>query len=135
MEKVCSTCKELKKYEEFHKKPNGSPQSKCIVCHKLYVNQHYIDNKEYYLKKGRKANDKCRKKCNDYIRALFCVDCNYSFKDYPSVCDFHHFEDNKIANVASLKDFSFSRFMNEADKCVPLCANCHRIRHSNNLKN
>lgn len=130
MEKVCYTCKKSKVLEEFHKRPNGKPQSNCIPCHKNYINQHYQDNKEYYLKKSKNSSKKTRDKCNEYIKTLSCLDCGYSFKEYPSVCDFHNFENNKTKNVSNLKETSFSRFMDEANKCIPLCANCHRIRHS-----
>jgi hypothetical protein len=58
-----------------------------------------------------------------------CADCKQT---YPyQVYDFHHLDPKK-------KDFSWTKMRlqtqtvldNELAKCVLLCANCHRIRHS-----
>ena len=62
-----------------------------------------------------------------------CHDCGSSFPD--CVYDFHHIDPSK-------KDFKISYFrkrpddllfdptiLEELNKCVMLCANCHRIRH------
>jgi hypothetical protein len=59
-----------------------------------------------------------------------CEDCGGVFA--PGVYDFHHLEPHT-------KEFAISRKMRrswetlkaELDKCVLLCANCHRIHHSN----
>ena len=60
-----------------------------------------------------------------------CHDCEVSF-EYPAVYEFHH-------TAPEHKDFAFgakgysqawSKVQLELDKCVMLCANCHRIRHA-----
>lgn len=57
-----------------------------------------------------------------------CFDCK---QEYPLPCyDFHHENPEE-------KDFdpcigltkSLAKFLAEVEKCVLLCANCHRIRH------
>lgn len=57
-----------------------------------------------------------------------CVDCGLK-TDKVEVYDFHHLD-------PTTKDFSvfqnaksFRTIRPELDKCVLLCANCHRIRH------
>lgn len=58
-----------------------------------------------------------------------CNDCGLE-SPHGCVYDFHHLDPTK-------KDFSFSsvpfkplnKIKDELDKCVLLCANCHRIRH------
>ena len=59
-----------------------------------------------------------------------CVDCGNT---YPSaVYDFHHLRDKKecVANMIRY-NLKIETILEEVDKCVLLCANCHRIRHFN----
>jgi hypothetical protein len=57
-----------------------------------------------------------------------CADCNSSY--HPSCYDFHHLDpaqkDYNPCSVLSSKE----KFFKEVSKCVILCANCHRVRHS-----
>ena len=57
------------------------------------------------------------------------MDCGEKF---PSVAmDFHHLDENKKdPGFANLKTWSMKRINEELDKCIVLCANCHRIRHN-----
>jgi len=65
-----------------------------------------------------------------------CEDCGGSF---PDCCmDFHHedeeLKDGALRNAKQsmlvyLSRWSLERIDQELDKCVVLCANCHRIRH------
>ena len=57
-----------------------------------------------------------------------CADCG--LKDDPSVFDFHHLDPSKkeIA-FGSRGGKSFDTLKPELDKCILLCANCHRKRH------
>jgi type II secretory ATPase GspE/PulE/Tfp pilus assembly ATPase PilB-like protein len=64
-----------------------------------------------------------------------CHDCHTQFKEY-TVYEFHHLD-------PAQKDFSLScdghtrsweTIKSELDKCAMLCANCHRIRHFQELK-
>jgi hypothetical protein len=70
-----------------------------------------------------------KKRCVEYLGKR-CYDCQNSFEQY--MYDIHHVDPNS-------KDFAFGK-MNirdwdiiklELDKCVLLCANCHRNRHYN----
>jgi len=59
-----------------------------------------------------------------------CRDCgkdNY----HPSIYEFHHLDPRtKTANPSQyLEAFSRDKLFKELDKCVLLCANCHRLRH------
>ena len=58
-----------------------------------------------------------------------CKDCEGVFPE--AVYDFHHLDPTeKEAGMASLtSDKGWSKILEELDKCVLLCANCHRIRH------
>lgn len=58
-----------------------------------------------------------------------CADCG---ERYPArVMDYHHVRGTKLASVSrlSVAPASWARIEAEIDKCVLLCANCHRLRH------
>ena len=57
-----------------------------------------------------------------------CVRCGVG---HPSMIDFHHYvKTNKQRISALLKDGKFAAARIEAEsKCIPLCANCHRLIH------
>ncbi len=59
-----------------------------------------------------------------------CEDCGGVFE---ACCyDFHHTDPSiKDSNIARLTGRDFENMKEELDKCVLLCANCHRIRHYN----
>lgn len=51
----------------------------------------------------------------------------------PEVLDFHHKKPNqkdRSVAVASNNCWSTERLQKEIDKCILLCANCHRLVHS-----
>ena len=61
-----------------------------------------------------------------------CADCGNSF---PSICmDFHHIKDKRFDMSRALAvTSSIKKIQEEIDKCVLLCACCHRIRHKDDL--
>lgn len=126
--KICNKCNIPKEESEFDVKKDGLVLLYCKDCRREKIREHYRNNKEYYKKKGRKSNDKCIRKFIKYKESLFCTDCKLSFRDKHSLCDFHHLDPNN-------KDFNISQIRNsrniqtELSKCIPLCANCHRLRH------
>ena len=61
-----------------------------------------------------------------------CEDCHIK-AEFPSVYDFHHADpENKKSNIRALirRRRSWVGIKEELDRCVLLCANCHRIRHA-----
>jgi hypothetical protein len=65
-----------------------------------------------------------------------CVDCLLSLEQsHYAVFEFHHLNPSlKDANWTKLRLKSWEAITNELDKCVLLCANCHRIRHAKSEK-
>ena len=127
--KTCTKCKIPKPATEFDKKGKGLA-TYCKTCRKAMVNGHYQKNKDYYKDKARTRDESERQKYSDYKQSLSCADCGLSFKDKPYLCDFHHDRDDKEINPAQAIRYGFRRFLKEAKKCTPLCANCHRERHN-----
>ncbi len=63
-----------------------------------------------------------------------CVRCELE-SEYTSIYDFHHTDPfNKGKGIKGGSDFmrkAWERIETELKKCILLCANCHRIEHSN----
>lgn len=56
-----------------------------------------------------------------------CMDCGKVYP--PCVYDFHHIDkSNKSFAVSEVR--SFEEALEESKKCVMICSNCHRIRHT-----
>jgi len=117
--KTCRRCEKQKPREEFYKLKGKQYKeswdcrdSLCKSCRSAYQTE-------------RRRNVK--KQCIDFLGGK-CLDCN--LVDEPAVYDFHNTD-------PSQKDFSlgknykkFEAVKDELQKCVLLCANCHRKRHN-----
>jgi len=59
-----------------------------------------------------------------------CVRCGYD--KYVGALEFHHLDPNKKDfNLSHLKKYSFNKLItDELDKCILVCANCHREIHN-----
>ena len=127
--KECTKCYKVKELNEFDVKSTGYIYNYCKDCRRKYIREHYNKNKDYYLKKAKRNKTVYVQEFMDYKKTLSCTDCGISFEKRPWLCDFHHIDNSKEYEVASLKQ-SKSKRIEEIKKCVPLCANCHRTRHN-----
>lgn len=93
---------------------------------------HYQKNKDSYLQRNRRYKAELKEKV-DKIKSQPCTDCKQTYP--PFVMEFHHTEPStKEGNVGQLVyRGSVKRTMAEIEKCVLLCANCHRIREHGTL--
>lgn len=58
--------------------------------------------------------------------------CSRCPENHPAALDFHHLEsETKEANIAKAvtRGWSEKRLRAEIEKCITLCANCHRKEH------
>ncbi len=78
--------------------------------------------------KGRKSQEKLKQECVDY-KGGCCQVCGYN--KCLSALDFHHLNPKeKDFSVARKKmNVAHEKMRAELDKCVLLCANCHREEH------
>ena len=68
------------------------------------------------------------KKLVEYKKKLRCTNCGV--RDH-RVIDFHHLKDKDgLVSTFIYQGYSWKRVQKEIDKCIPLCSNCHRIHHS-----
>ena len=120
--KICSKCGKELPLTEYYSRGNGKLRSECKTCHKQYVNGQY-EKKKIFLQ--------------DYKSSIGCQKCG----EKRGCClDFHHIDpsikDETIARMTSNKS-DLQEIMKETEKCVVLCANCHRefhfLEHNSNL--
>lgn len=137
IKKICRTCNEEKLLIDFSKKIRNKDglQSECRICQNTRGKMHYKKDPER-SKKIINAAKKIRVDINR--QKLFviksttpCVDCGVT--DY-RILDFDHKDDSgKICGVGELvtDGYSWIEIEKEIAKCEGRCANCHRIKTSN----
>ena len=116
--KICTICNVEKLITDFYRqgdRKNGS--SMCKKCFNKYCSDRWVDKKIDAI--NYKGNS--------------CVDCNVSYPTYPYVIfDFHHLDpSDKDVDWSKLRLRSWNKIVEELDKCILLCSNCHRMRHYN----
>jgi len=112
--RYCSRCKKDVKTENFHQRRGRAFSSTyCKPC-----------TAEQTLSRMRKL----KSQMIDY-KGGCCVRCGYD--KYQGALDFHHLDPNeKDFNPSHLKRYKFDETVkSELDKCILVCANCHRELH------
>jgi len=84
--------------------------------------------------KIRNKNAERKREIKTWLRELKnTMECEACGEKEPICLDFHHEDEkNKEHNISNMikKGFSKNRIMEEIEKCVVLCANCHRKYHA-----
>jgi hypothetical protein len=89
----------------------------------------YKKNRAATYARVRARRVKLRLWLDDYKSKLSCSSCG---ENHPACLDFHHKDEKtKDFSVAIVKGWGYSkeRVLHEIDKCVVICANCHRKIH------
>ena len=110
--------------------------------HRKKALEYYYNNKELCAEKAKAWRDKNKEYIRNKqredkrLRKLKAVEymggkCNLCGNDYhPSVFEFHHLDPEiKDRDPSKMLQLSWDRLQAELDKCVLLCANCHRFTH------
>ena len=113
-------------------KKKFASEEERIANKQAYMAQYRIDNKEklYAEDKRRTQERRVRNKLKgiEYLGGK-CAHCGI-VSEHRSIYDFHHVDmKEKEADPGSLLHYSWTRIQKELDKCILLCANCHRIEH------
>lgn len=126
----CSSCHEVKPKEDFHKSSDARGFTySCKSCANARTRK-WHSNRENKDKRNQRINNFVAERKQwavDYMGGK-CKDCGNTF---PLCCyDFHHLDmETKDNNPSYFIRMSKERAMEELDKCILLCANCHRMRH------
>jgi len=129
--KLCTRCNEKKDWGYFskNKRAKDGYQRICKLCKKEEDHRLYLLNPKQILARNKRYSDKIKEWWKVYRTTLKCTKCN---EDRFWVIDLHHLDPNeKEYNVSSMiwENHSLKKIQGEIDKCIPLCANCHRDYH------
>ena len=116
--KICPHCKIEKEENQFYKRrQDKNLGSYCKCCTKLQATTRQQKVKEEAINyKGGK-----------------CISCNYD--SYQGALEFHHLDPSKKDfGISASRHLSFEKIKSELDKCILLCANCHREIHGNKIQ-
>lgn len=100
---------------------------------RLSQRKYYEDNKDIYRNSVRKRRAAKRDWFKNIISKLFCIVCLESTNE---CLDFHYIDPKKKDRSVSVLVGSMrtkEMIINEMNKCVILCSNCHRKYHAGNL--
>lgn len=131
--KKCSRCKLPKDLSEFYTKKSAKDgyQSVCKQCMITNSKGRYQHNPQIKLNTKLNAKrdiDKLRAIC-DKIKQNY--GCSFCVENNPICLDFHHLDsttkEGDVSIFASHK--AKEKTINEINKCLVVCANCHRKIH------
>lgn len=111
--KYCPRCKVILPRLEFHNRRNGEGNS--TYCKKCTTNQ------------TLERQNKFKMMAIEYLGGK-CSICGY-FK-CSGALDFHHNGQGKDFNISKARGYTFEKARPELDKCILVCANCHREIHT-----
>lgn len=153
MTKLCTTCNTTKDVSEFYTDPctKDGYNYKCKECRKAYDREYKkaykLKHKDKILAQARIHTANYRNKVKketgsypkDYRKAKLmvkvlaylaehpCADCG---ETNPVVLEFHHTDPNTKSGTISQMirvTKNWQCIQEEINKCIVLCANCHRI--------
>lgn len=148
MTKVCWKCKRKLGGEQFHKdrKAKDGLQNMCKECKRKWRKEY--DAKPENRRRKLALQQERRKKNPEYqrnwqrgryqenlkriakIKGYTCEVCREDF--HPAALDYHHIDPSqKKFGIGQRLHSSWKIIKPELDKCMQVCANCHRVLHWN----
>lgn len=122
MAKICNRCNVEKPDTAFYNR-TGRPSkiSWCKACFNAYCVERWVKTKINIVNQKGGCCFHCR---------LTLADAHYS------VFELHHLNPkHKEQSNTSYSHWGKAKLTKELEKCVLLCANCHRLHHAGVLKN
>jgi hypothetical protein len=95
--------------------------------HAEYSRDYYIKNGDKVRKRASELKREKRKEWAKFKSTIKCTNCGFS---HSAAIDFHHVDRTNHKSVNALaQQGKYKEAIEEIKKCIPLCANCHRIHH------
>jgi hypothetical protein len=96
--------------------------------HKERSHEYYLKNKDKVVARSKVTRALSKARWSAFKCTLKCTKCGF---DHPAALDFHHVDPSEKENLVSklVSNGCFAAAMEEVQKCIVLCANCHRIHH------
>lgn len=132
-QKVCIKCGLEKELTEFYRNITGGQlyiNRQCKGCKNEQQKKSYRENLEgirerkKVIASNRRTETKTR--LLKYLSEHPCVDCG---EDNPVVLEFDHMGEKKLA-ISQMQNYKWESVLEEINKCLIRCANCHRIKTS-----
>jgi hypothetical protein len=126
--KHCNKCGKDKPISEFgkNKSKKDGLQTMCKECVRAYGKLHYATHKEDYINRNRSYREHNREWLNSIKSQLKCSICG---EDRIWCLDFHHTNPSEKEGSVSHMIQAPNKLKSELEKCIVLCANCHRDVH------
>ena len=129
--RLCGRCGEAKALAEFawRRRAKGQRDNLCRPCRSEYHREHYLANRDRYVAQARDRKRALALERTTYLIDYFgshpCIDCGESD---PVVLEFDHLGEKLFDIGQALPYRSWKSILEEIEKCVVVCANCHRRR-------
>jgi hypothetical protein len=133
--KKCCKCKAIKNETQFSKKKSAKDglQSRCNECMSKTMLKVYYEDKAAWRKNCKRQKQRKHQWINDFKAEKGCSTCKES--DF-NCLEFHHLNRSEkeydISRMVS-DNVGDERILKEIERCIVLCANCHRRHHAGTL--
>ena len=123
-----------KAYYAAHKEELKAYQKVYDEAHKEEKAAYYKAYQEVH-KEEKSAKQKAKRAERNLMlfnyKGAGCSHCGLSEPDHLEIYDYHHVDPaTKLYGVAKIVAGPLERLMTEVDKCLLLCAHCHRKEHA-----
>lgn len=137
LKKKCNLCKEEKPLSQFHKqtKAKDGVQGSCKICNNSSFRKYYAASPDNHKRNvSIRAKRMTRERRQKFKILKGRCSCPFCGESEPACLDFHHVK-NKITNISTslATNMSWEEILQEMEKCIVLCANCHRKLHVGKL--
>lgn len=126
----CCTCRQVKPFDQFHKRNRSKTgyQSQCKECNRIAVRKHIAKDTAKFYAQNKASRDARINKYREYKASRGCHFCN---EKEPVCLEMHHLDPStKEVDPSTAVNQSWEWFEREAEKCIVVCANCHRKVHA-----
>lgn len=120
IEKECKQCLQTKSTTFFYKQKKVENNNTWEYFDPLC--------KTCRLEQSSNRRQEIKKQALNYL-GWECKICKLVDKDYPQIYDFHHIDPTQKDFTIAKTSKSLKKLKSELDKCIVLCANCHRREH------